>query len=214
MAPVHHQTFHICYLANPLLNVLASSPGTVIKPLLTVAQSLSSLIFVVPVRVGRSGSRGLTGHGADVYPVCFATAMVWLGVVMWAAPLLCSMSLCQTPSPSHDGNCQGPVRHICWMMATTIDWAQHAVVECRCVCVCVFVPADFCLLNLPALMNYACTNENRCVTACFSKSVAFCPCSSSNRCFVGDRNISHRHFLWLLWHSWWGRRETRGNCTN
>lgn len=45
MTPVQHQTLHIRYLANT--DVLASSLTSVITPLLSLAQLLSLLIFMV-----------------------------------------------------------------------------------------------------------------------------------------------------------------------
>lgn len=58
--------------------------------------------------------------------------MVWLGLVMWP-PRFCSISLCRS-SPNQDGYCQGQISHICWIMVTTIDWAQLALVPtCACV---------------------------------------------------------------------------------
>lgn len=64
----------------------------------------------------------------------FVAAMVLSGLVMWRHQL-CSISLCR-PSPNHDGNCQGQISHTCWIMGTTIDWAQLAVGEFICVYVC------------------------------------------------------------------------------
>lgn len=63
--------------------------------------------------------------------------MVWSGLVMW--PLqLCSISLCR-PSPSHDGNCQRQINHICWIMVKTIDWVQLSLVEFLSLCVYVII---------------------------------------------------------------------------
>lgn len=63
--------------------------------------------------------------------------MVLLGLVMWP-PQLCSISLCRS-SPNHDGNCQGQINHMCWIMVTTIDWAQLSKVDFLCMCVCAIV---------------------------------------------------------------------------
>lgn len=68
--------------------------------------------------------------------------MVLLGLVMWP-PQLCSISLCRS-SPNHDGNCQGQISHICWIMVTTIDWAQLSEVDFLCMCVCYCERANAC----------------------------------------------------------------------
>lgn len=140
--------------------------------------------------------------------------MVWSELVMWP-PRLCSISLCR-PSPNHDGNCRGQISHICWIMVTTIDWAQLALGEFLCVCCCdrahACVPVDFWMIVL--WMKLACMQSSVSIVACFGTPADICTMQHSLVCVhfrIDSLSEGSRwHFLRLLWHSWWGRKRREG----